>query len=196
MKRKWSVILILAVAVVLGSLTVAHAKMGEGGRSDRPHHKQDEARMRERIELIKMWKLTEVLDLDQETASKLFPLMHEFDVKQQELREKRGETFRQMREELEKDAPDTSALRPLIDDFTKNERKMVELRIEQLDKLSKVLSDDQIAKMIVLIPKFERNVRELMGEARAMRKEHRRMMKQREHMSPEDRQRPPMFDQD
>ncbi len=175
MKRKWPIVFTLAMALAMGSVTVAHAKWGEGRRSDRPRDKQDHARMRERIELIKMWKLTEVLDLDQETAAKLFPLIHDFDSQQQALRKKRGQTIKQMGEELKKDSPDDSVLRPLIEEFKKNETEMVKLRMERLDRLSKVLTDEQIAKMIALIPKFERDVRDLLGEARSMRRDRHKM---------------------
>ncbi len=193
MKRKALIVLTIAVAVALGAVTIAHAKWGEGGRSDRPYGKQDKERMRERIELMKMWKLTEALDLDQETAAKLFPLMHEFDVRQRQLHKNRGETIKLMREKLDGESADSSALRALITEFKKNERKMVDLRIERLDSMSEHLSDVQVAKMIALVPRFERGVRELLGDAREMRKE-RRMMRQREHVPPEGRQGPPLFD--
>ena len=186
MKRKWLMVVTLALALALGSVTVAHAKWGEGGRLDRPYGKQDKERMRARIELMKMWKLTEALDLDQETAAKLFPLMHEFDVKQRKLHMNRVATIKLMREKLEGETADSTALRALIKEFKKNEREMVDLRIERLDSLSEHLSDEQIAKMISLVPKFERGVRELLGDAREMRKEH-RMIRQREQVPPKGR---------
>ena len=188
MKKKLPVALLIAAALVLTSVAIAHAEWGMGR-----HDKGDKQKMKERIELIKMWKLTEALDLDQETAAKLFPLMHEFDVKQRQLHMNRGETIKLMREELKGETADSMALRALIKEFKKNEREMVDLRIERLDSMSEHLSDEQIAKMISLVPKFERGVRELLGDARQMRKD-RRMMRQREHVPPKGRQGPPMFD--
>jgi hypothetical protein len=43
---------------------------------------------------------------------------------------------------------------------------MVKLRNEHIQEFSKVLSDEQIAKMIVFMPRFEGHVRNLICEAR------------------------------
>ena len=179
MKRKLPIALIIALALVMTSFTSAHAKWGEG-RKDKGMRKMDKAQMKERIELIKMWKLIEILDLDSETALKLFPLMNEFDVKQRELGKIRGTTIKQMREELSKEAVDPAALNSLIAQFKQNERDMTEMRIQRLDALSKVLSDEQIAKMIALAPQIEHRIRGLMSEAKARHKERKKWMRDRE----------------
>jgi len=187
MKQKWPIVLTVAVALVLGSVTAAYAKWGDTRRSERLRDNQDRERVMDRIGLMKMWRLTEVL------ASKLFPVMHEFDLKQQELRIKRGETIKRMKEALDKRTPDASVLHPLIEEFKKNERDMLDLRMQRLDSLSKILSDEQIVKMIALIPRFERDVKALLGEARAMRK-HRRTPRERGYAPPERPYGPPMFE--
>lgn len=193
MKQKWPIVLTVAAALILGSVTTAHAKWGDTRRSEHLRGNQDRERVRDRIELMKMWKLTEVLDLDQETASKLFPVMHEFDLKQQELRIKRGETIKRMKEALDKRTSDASVLHPLIEEFKKNERDMLDLRMQLIDSLSKILSDEQIVKMIALIPRFERDVKALLGEARAMRK-HRRTPGEHGYAPSERPYGPPMFE--
>jgi len=193
MKQKWPIVLTVAAALVLGSVTVAHAKWGDTRRSEQLRGNQDRERVRDRIGLMKMWKLTEVLDLDQETAAKLFPVMHEFDLKQQELGIKRGETIKRMKEALDKRTSDASVLHPLIEEFKKNERDMLDMRMQRLDSLSKILSDEQIVKMIALIPRFERDVKALLGEARAMRKD-RRAHRERGYAPSERPYGPPTFE--
>lgn len=170
MNKKWPIVLAIAGAIALSSVAVAQPKWGGGRRGEGPPDKEDKTRMRERIHMMKMWKLTEVLELDEQTAAKLFPLMREFAAKQQELRAKRSKIVKQMRQALDKDAPDSAVLSPLIDEFKQNERALVEARIARLDDMSKLLSDEQIAKVIALISKFERQFKGLLGEARAMRK--------------------------
>jgi Spy/CpxP family protein refolding chaperone len=169
MKKKLSIALLIVAALVLTTVTVAHAEWGKG-----KHGKVDKQKVKERVELIKMWKLTETLDLDQDTAMKLFPLLSEFDEKERDIRKKRGATMKQMNEELKKETTDPAALRPLIQQFKQNERDLTEVRMERLDALSKVLTDEQVAKLIALVPKMERKMKELLGEARGMRKERRR----------------------
>ena len=114
---------------------------------------------------------------------KFFPILSEFDKEQLALRKKRGATMKQMNEELKKDTVDPAALSPLIATFKQNERDITELRIKRLDALSKVLTEEQVAKMIALVPKFERRIKELIGEARGMQKERRRWSKERDRWS-------------
>jgi Spy/CpxP family protein refolding chaperone len=167
MGRKWMVATTMAVTIVLGAVVFAQAEpFGKLGK--RPGI-QKRARMRERIELMKMWKLTEALDLDQETAAKLFPLLRDQEEKAKELREKRREVFRQMKDEVAKDNPDSQALRQMIEKFKQNERDVVEMRNERIDELSKLLSDAQMAKLIIFVPKFKRDVAKLICEARTRR---------------------------
>jgi len=192
MKKKMTVVVLVAAVFLLTSATAARAEWGDGWRRG-GRRNVDKREMKERIHLIKMWKLTEVLDLDQVTAAKLFPIMNDFDVKRDALREKRGDTMKAIRDELDKDAPDATTLGSLIDRFKKDERAMVELRIERLDALSEVLTDEQIAELIALVPKFERGMRGMIGRAHAMRKERRRWFKRQED-SPQDFERGRRFE--
>ncbi len=156
MKLRVPGLVVIATILVFASVTTADAKWGDGkwGEGKR-NRRSDKQQMKERVEMMKMWKLTRILDLDQEAAAKVFPIMHEYDVKQHELRKQCADTIRQIRESLDSDAVDPAALGSLIDQFKKNEREKVGLRIERLDALSKVLSDEQIAEMIAIVPKFE-----------------------------------------
>lgn len=43
---------------------------------DRPPTKEQMENVRERIETLRMWKLTKTLDLDEKTSAKLFPLLN------------------------------------------------------------------------------------------------------------------------
>ncbi len=177
MNGRWR-ILAMAAAVVLASATAVQA-WPFGDESGRRPHRQRE-KQRERIGLMMMWRLTNALELDQDTAAKLFPMMREFDVEKRQLHEKRRDMIQQMRTEVEKDNPDRAALRKMIDDFKQNELDMVGLRNKRLDDLSKILSDEQVAKMIIFVPQFERNVRELISDVRARRRQHGGMPMQRE----------------
>jgi hypothetical protein len=52
----------------------------EVSAEDRPPKKEQREKLRQRIESIKMWKLTQTLDLDEKTAARLFPLMNRYDI--------------------------------------------------------------------------------------------------------------------
>ncbi len=132
----------------------------------RTEKKRQKEIMREEVESGIMLKLTEELDLDQETADKLFPVLNESNNRQRALRRERGRTMKQIREELRQEVPETATLQQLIEDFKQNERDMVEARIQMLDDLSKILSDEQLANVIVLVPKLEKGVKKSFREGR------------------------------
>ena len=185
MGRKWTVAVTTVVAAMFAMVVVAQAQPIEDVRKERKELRKQERelkrqerelrreQMRDRVELMLMWKLTEALDLDDETATKLFPLLKESNKRQRELREKRRDMIKQIEDEVDKEAPDSTVLRSMIDEFKKNERAMVDARIQRLDSFSEILTDEQIAKMIALVPKFERRVKDMIHEGRRMRKERR-----------------------
>lgn len=136
----------------------------------KPKEKKLRKEERERIELGIMSRLIEELDLDQETADKLFPVLNESNKRQRELRRKRGRTMKQIRDELDRESPEATTLQHLIKDFKQIERDLVEARIKKLDDLSKVLSDEQIANVIVLVPKIEKEVKKTGREERRIKR--------------------------
>ncbi len=163
-KGRW-----IAGASMLIFFAMATFAFGQPGRFDEPGTRNEtrkRERVRDRIELMKMWKLTEALDLDQETAAKVFPLLNAHNEEHRKLREKRYEIISALKQESEKDQADTRVLRSLLNNFKENERAMVELRNKKLDDLSKLLGEEQVAKLIVFVPQFEREMRELIWETR------------------------------
>jgi hypothetical protein len=132
--------------------------------------KQNRARLRERIEMVKMWKLTQALDLDEATAEKLFPLLNQYEDQQRQLRVKRAELLKQLNDELKKDSADPAILRKTVDEYKKNDAELVQTRNQRMDDLSKILSEKQMAQLIVFVPRFEREVKNLMNDVRARRR--------------------------
>ncbi len=177
MKKTWIVATTIAVTAVFATIAVAQPGPPDDKGKKRKHERWNRAETQERVELMKMWKLTDALDLDQETAAKLFPLMNEYDAKIREIRKQRHEISKQMREELDKSETDSAALRRMIDDFKKNELNMAEMKVKKFEAMSKVLTDEQAAKALLLIPQFERDMKKMFGEVREWR-QHRRQMRE------------------
>jgi Spy/CpxP family protein refolding chaperone len=172
MNRKWGVATLLAVVIVFAAVT-ADAWPGDGKRRGDGPRERD--KMRERIGMMMMWRLTDVLELDQETAAKVFPLMREYDEQQRNLRDKRRDIVKKLQDTLDQEKSDPTALTGLIGEFKQNERDMVEMRNKRLDALSEVLSDEQVAKLIVCIPQFEHEMRGMMRHGRDAREMRRSM---------------------
>lgn len=163
--------LILATTIIFFLAATALAEpTGPGPRPQRGQGK-NRARLQQRIELMKMWKLTQALDLNEETAQKLFPVINQFDERERQLRMSRRDLIKQLREELAKETADPDAIRKLVDEVKKNELEMAQSHNQQLDEMSKILNEEQMAKLIVFVPQFERNIKQLMYDVRARRRQ-------------------------
>ena len=74
-----------------------------------------------------------------------------------------------MENELAKEKPDSAALGKMMDSLKKNERDMLDTRHKAFAEYSKVLTKEQMAEMVITLPKFGHEVRRWMYQARAHR---------------------------
>jgi len=164
MKGKWIIAVTVVAAIIAMTVVAAHASMFDEPQGKRRPRMRE--RMQERVELMMMWRLTSALDLDEETAAKLFPLLHESNVQQRKLHDSRREIIQQMKAEIAEEKPDSASLTALIERFKQNERDLVDMRNKKIDDLSKLLTEEQTAQVIILVPQFMRDVKELASEVR------------------------------
>ncbi len=176
----WMVLIPMTVLFILGfslpSFSQSPREGGPGGpdspalRGDEPPlplEKREE--IRKRIELIRMWKLTEELDLTEETGAKLFPILHKFDEKRMALHKERHGIMNQLRKALENGASSDEAIEAVMDKLEKNTLAELDLMRQQRKELKGILSPRQQAKLILFQREFHREIRKIIAEARERR---------------------------
>ena len=126
--------------------------------------------IRKRIELIRMWKLTEELDLTEETGAKLFPILHKYDEKRIELHRECRNILEQLRKALEDEAISDEAIEAAMDKVDKNSLAESDLTRQQREELKGVLSPRQQAKFVLFQREFHREIRKIIAEARERRR--------------------------
>jgi hypothetical protein len=136
----------------------------EGDEPLPPFEKKEE--IRKRIALIRMWKLTEELDLTEETGAKLFPILHKYDEKRTELRRERHTIMNQLRKALENVATSDKEIEAAMDKIDENVLAASDLIHQQRQDLKGVLSVRQQAQFILFQTKFHREIRKIIAEAR------------------------------
>ena len=139
----------------------------EGDESPQPIEKRE--KIRKRIELIRMWKLTEELDLTEETGAKLFPILHKYDEKRIKLGKERRKITEQLRKALEDEATPDEEIEAAMEKVEKNALAASDLLRQQREELKGVLSPRQQAKFILFQGQFQREIRKLIAEARERR---------------------------
>lgn len=129
------------------------------------------ARVAERIRTMRAWRLTEVLDLDETTAVRLFERLDAYDAANAPLRMELERAGRELRRALEGEDADDARISELTTAIVDGHLAIEALRADLVRSVSDILSPRQVAAFMLFLPEFEREVRELI---RDVRREHRR----------------------
>jgi len=140
----------------------------EGDES--PPSREKRQQIRKRIELIRMWRLTEELDLTEETGAKLFPILRTYDEKRIALQRERHNIMDRLRKALEDEATPDEAIEATMETLDNNASAVSDLLRQQREELKGVLSTRQQAKFILFQRDFHREIRKIIAEARERRK--------------------------
>jgi hypothetical protein len=123
--------------------------------------------IKKRIRSMRAYTLTEELKLDPGTAGQLFPLLARYDDETDKLLERRAELQRRLRRA--EAIRDPRALDHLIDEALANQRGFRDLEDRRLAELRKILTPFQTAKLLVVLPDFERRIQNQLRKAIAQR---------------------------
>ncbi len=159
-------ILIILMAVLITGVFAgygySHQQGGDGFGN--PPGKEE---LRERIGMMRIWKLTEALDLDEKTALRLFPVLHKFDKKRVEMHESAGKDKKELREALEEESYEQ--IKGILKRLERKHRELQELNEEEKAELRDILTIEQQAKFILFHHDFERRVKKIVAEAKERR---------------------------
>ena len=183
--RRYRIFMLLWLVVLIGAAPLAAQPIGggpgqaqirqrgmrEGDHSSfqrRGHQARGRGfkhRMRDRLPMVKMWKLTEYLDLSEEQGEKFFPRMRAHQKAVDELND-RGRKLRQ--EYLEK--LDDSKVPPrevdrFLDAVAEWEKSRVDLRTGHIRGLKDVLSEEQYARLAVFDYQMRARIRQRFQDA-------------------------------
>jgi Spy/CpxP family protein refolding chaperone len=146
---------------VVAAVLVALILVGAGGLSyAEPPGKPDKGdRAQERIEIITMWKMMEALDLDKATADKILEIRHKFLAKRKELHAGLTQDMKALKQRLpQTTAPDDKELARLLADIRDKRKKLMDLRDQQYEEVSKVLTIRQQAELVIFLKDLRREL--------------------------------------
>ncbi len=136
---------------------------------DRPPTKEQMEKIRKRIETLRMWKLTKALDLDEDTAAQLFPLLNRYGKKRAEIERNLREDMIALRDAL-KDRRE-GQLRDILERLEKNHKALQRINDEERTELKNVFTIEQQAKFVIFQQEFKREIRKIIAEIRKRRRE-------------------------
>ncbi len=112
--------------------------------------------IKKKIRALRAYSLTEELVLDEATAGRLFPLLAKWDDVTDKLLVQRVALTAQLRgaDQLK----DPKAVDRVIEEALANQKAFRDLEDKRLAELRKILTPAQTAKLLVVLPEFERRI--------------------------------------
>jgi len=124
-----------------------------------PRRRQaDPQRMRDRLSAVKMWKLTEYLDLSEEQAEKFFPRTREHQKEMNKLIRRRRQLYEDFQQKIDDGKVDTENVDRYIAETTRLDKALIELRAKHIQGLKDILTDEQLARFAIFNEHFRRQI--------------------------------------
>jgi Spy/CpxP family protein refolding chaperone len=111
----------------------------------------------ERMRALRAWKIVEALKLDEATSARLFPILARYDDREMEIAAERHEIMRDLRAATEAPHPDDAHLTATLNKLLANRAKERALHDDRVRDVRKVLTPVQQAKLVLLLPRMERD---------------------------------------
>ncbi len=133
-----------------------------------PPPPEPRARMHEKVKTIKMWKLTEELDLTEAETAKFFPLFNKFEKKIQSLHEKNDELVKKLQGYILASETGKKTAN-IIQQIEQNEMEILKARTDFRKDAAKILDDTKLAKLVMFQHTFHHRLRDAIWERHKMR---------------------------
>jgi len=172
MRARWLVALVIpGVLLGLAALASAQPRRGDGaGPAERrpvdSHERREQ--IKKRIRALRAYTLTDELQLDEQTAARLFPLLSRYDDDFDKLLEQRVNVQRRLK--YVDTLKDPRVVDRLIDEAIANQRGFWDLQDKRIQALRKILTPAQTAKLLVALPALERRIENQLRKAIVQRR--------------------------
>lgn len=137
---------------------------GRGPGGGMPDERREE--IRKKIDAVRIYRLTEELKLDQQTAAKLAALLGSVEQKRRELTREQMDTMRELHAALKSADPDDRKLKGLLEKLEKNHKGIAEIREREIRGLKDILTVEQQARYLLFQREFIREMRGMISGAR------------------------------
>lgn len=157
----------LAVFLLMAGVAVSASAAAAPDNMERRPSKEQFEKVRQRIESLRMWRLTKALDLDNKTSAVLFPLLNRYDKKRHELESSLREGMRELRQ-ASREGRDP-VLKGLLDRLDQHHRDIQKLNDEERAEVRKILTVRQQAAFVLFQQEFQQDIRRIIAESRERR---------------------------
>ena len=126
----------------------------------------DTDRVLERLRIVRAAALTEALELDEETAIRLFPYLRETDQQLDELHRAKKQHRQALRDMVASESYDDAAIDEHLEALGEIEVGIAQLRARQLSGLDRILTSEQRVKYMMVRARLDQEARRIIREER------------------------------
>ncbi len=127
-------------------------------------------KIREKVEMIKMWRLTEELDLTEAQSTKLFAVMNESNDLRDSIHTQQRKLIDTIKELEETNSfDDEKELARMIEKHTELQTTILESHLKLIEDVKDILSLEQQVKLILFQHEFRDEIRDLIRTAQQKR---------------------------
>ena len=149
---------IFAFVLALCTVSPVFAQPGLG-----PAAADKREKIKKKIRALRAYTLTDQLQLDETSAGKLFPVLAKYDDELDRLLQQRADIERRLK--TSDNIKDPRALNTLIDESVANQKAFWESQERRIAELRKILTPAQTARLLVVLPEFERRIQNQLQRA-------------------------------
>jgi len=143
------------IAIVL-MLALSATAIAQPAPGTKPQQQQRRERIKKRIRALRAYTLTEELALDEVTAGKLFPVLAKYDDMFDKLLLARAQLAQRLAQVS--NGRDPREADKVIEEAIQNQRAFWEMEDKRLGELRKILTPQQVARLLVVLPPLERKI--------------------------------------
>lgn len=153
------IVTVLAAAFLIPS-TAAYA--GDARKAD----------AMKRIEMLRIWRLTEILELNETDGARIFPILQKYDRQYMILNESKEKLVKQLKNAVNTQQTNAKRLETLTGQLIQIEQEAMDIRGRMYTELKEVLTPQQLAKYMIFEINFKQEIDEIINQ---VRREHKRM---------------------
>jgi Spy/CpxP family protein refolding chaperone len=144
----------LTVFILMSALACIGSARGPG---------ENREKMQERIELLRKLEIMEKLNLDNETAEKIFAIRRKYLAERKKCLQELRRDFEELKNLLEDKSGRVTdeELKSVLENIWKNRKKLRSRWEDQYDRVSEILTVRQQAELILFLKDFRKSIRSL-----------------------------------
>lgn len=149
---------VIAIVLALFLVGTLQEPLRAEDRTDSPSE-QDISRVRKKLETLRAWKLTEFLNLDEQTSARLFPAMHEADKARQRIEAENRGLIQRMAQSLKRGDVNQAEMAKILDRLQENRKEIARIEEMHFTKVRSILSPADTARYILFQIRFRQEIR-------------------------------------